>query len=206
MLEKDFWVGVWHTMSSTSPVALLIFAVLGWVVTGDLVFVTFLIGLVINEILNFVLKQIFGALFAAQCFVYRPAKSPKGACGYWTKCSSEDPTIGFCRYVSMPSSQSQAMAFAVTFWLLRSIDLSNYSTSKEIYSYALRGVVLVLLLIMVVMSRLIVGCDTLAQVLVGVGFGVGIGAGVYFIARSISPEAAGLPDGFDQPGIIIVPT
>lgn len=202
MFKREFWATFWHDASSTSPVTFFMFGLLGWLVFGDAVFATFMIGLLINEIINYLLKQLFGLIFDVNCFVYRPATAPSGMCGYWTRCS-EAPTDNFCRVVGLPSSQTQAATFAITFFLLRSIDASEGGRTSESYYAALRGFLLFVLLIIILSSRVRVGCNYMIQVVFGVVFGAILGYGYYEMAKGWSPDYVGIhPEPKDK--VIVV--
>lgn len=139
----------------------------------------FLLGLVFMEGMIVVMKHGSRTVLGpAHPLGARPSK-PEGGCGVFYK-----PGTWGSQSYGMPSGHAAVAAFAATFWILYLVrNRSAKWFEKEELVLSLRVLLVTVLALMVIASRVVAGCHTGPQVMVGSVAGVLVGWGAYELKR-----------------------
>jgi membrane-associated phospholipid phosphatase len=144
------------------------------IISQNIVGILYAIGAIVEIILNTSLKSLISTFFPNFTLFLRP-NPPKTGCGYFTDCTKVLKTYG------MPSGHSQSAAVFAVFWTL--YILNNYPTT--IYTYfSIIGIIITS--IMVLYSRIYIGCHNTAQVFVGSIIGLIYGIFLYKIVKMLT--------------------
>lgn len=130
--------------------------------TNDFIYVYFLITYILNNIVNHIIKTILK--------IPRP-KGAKNCSSVITKNDILSKTYG------MPSGHSQIIGFIIGFWIFYIIDKYNQYSLKNKIGF----LIILLLLIYICISRILIGCHTINQVIVGYIIGLLFGISCYKI-------------------------
>ena len=150
--------------------------IMGWLLTNQKEFLTFLIGNLTFDELNHYLKIATKFLFPNNTIIKRPSgcgtrnpspTNPCVSCGIFPKYNTVSTSSG------MPSGHSQSMAFAATYWTLYLLE-KNKGKPKSNLLYFKIGIIW-LVAFGVFYQRWYSRCHNIAQIIVGGTIGILLG-------------------------------
>ena len=173
-------MNVVRSVARFSPRLILLFGVLGYIITKNGIYLRFVVYSVVTEILTALLKAVFGILTDSDV-IYRPNDAGNClGCGVVAKkeCQVVENQVG------MPSGHSTLAAMAATFWILK---VSNEKESSTFSKWS-RSILLGMLALVVIISRtpLVENCHTYIQVVSGAAIGVGLGLAFWKIEEIVN--------------------
>lgn len=156
---------------------------LTFLVSGKLIALRFTLYVILTEFINLFLKKLSGILIKDKSFVNRP-KGNNNGCGVYQDCRLKNAGD----QVGMPSGHSMIAGMAYTFWMLKMWNSSSDNSNNNLGVLNLsvkitRTIILTLLFIMILISRskLVEGCHTIPQIIIGGLSGILLGGGFYLI-------------------------
>lgn len=164
-----------------SPRMFLIFGLLGYLATGEFMYIRLFIYVFLTEVIVYTLKQFTKDKFSnvlSNDIIYRPKNSGDCmGCGSIFYCSDSNNCVVSDTQVGMPSGHTAAAFMFATFFI------SKIWTSPGFLLFKIaRTVALVLIAIMVGMSRVYLeNCHTVPQVIAGSVVGMTLGLLFSFI-------------------------
>lgn len=161
-------------LAKSSPYTLYQFGILQTLVTQDWVGIYFSAGLFLfGDLLNgAILKPLCKAAFPNVEIFKRPKGNGDGTgCGIYTTCKyNGKPTHGF------PSGHSQMLAIFAAFWISYMFQYLDQTAA-----FYISVVIILLLAVLIMASRIYIGCHNLFQVVVGASIGTGLGYLLFYI-------------------------
>jgi hypothetical protein len=158
----NFVIGLIHTLVRFLPLGLYFFAYFSSTIYKDLRSAILLIGLIINDIIGYLVKKYGKIVYAAPCAIFGKENSNK--------------ELGF-----LPNPHTQIITFISSFYF------SDMYYKQKLD--ALPFVFLLVLLFVTIWSRITIGCKKPKDIMFAIIFGAIYGTLFYYIVHSYYVEA-----------------
>jgi len=189
---------VFKQILNTSPYTIYQVGIIASVVSGDSKYAFFsLLAFIFGDVFNFIEKSIFKRLMTCPSGNRTLGNRPSGCgnstgenctgCGIYPSSGRVSSTFGF------PSGHAQILTLSSTFWTIYLVLKSRNRLREETESGITIGTFIRILLmwsftIAVYLQRIISGCHSIQQVIMGSILGVFFGFLSYYIATLVYPE------------------
>ena len=161
----------------------LFFGLAGYMIYKTETYLVFTIGLVVVYFLTIIIQYIVAFLVYSDAVVFRPPLATNALCGNVINPNSICKSKNECGLIGFPSLHSTVAFYALGFMF------PVVMGTKSITSQS-RGIIILFLIsysILVAVSRFLIGCNTIFQIISGSIWGFVLGYGLYFIFDHYDP-------------------
>ncbi|AYV78027.1 MAG: dolichyldiphosphatase [Edafosvirus sp.] len=174
-------VSIPGNLAKSLPYTIYSAGYLSSIVTGNPLGAVFSTSAIIfGDVLNGVLKKSIKSV-APDVEMFKRPSPPAEGCGIYSQCNisaDHKPTYG------MPSGHSMIICFSAIFWILYIQKYSGMSKGWKLFS----TILLLTIAILVMISRIVIGCHNFLQVIVGAMIGILLGWVVFVVLENVWPS------------------